>query len=165
MCLYSAESPHLTDWQIDRLTDKYNLLYWVIMFIFYSQSTVYQHFKNCKKSQKDVFPIFPCRIEKIFVPLHCENQNAHRLVADAGYFHSARMQSTLHSEIKKLQVEGQDEDVDDFPSTKVHRRCKKTKSPILLRSKPIVKPILQWALNGRTDYERQTFISLYCSYY
>ena len=97
--------------------------------------------------------------------LHCENQNAHRLVADAGYFHNARMQSTLHSEIKKLQVEGQDEDVDDFPSTKVHRRCKMTKSPILLRSKPVVKPFLQWALNGRTDYERQTFISLYCSYY
>ena len=96
--------------------------------------------------------------------MHCENQNAHRLVADAGYFHSARMQSTLHSEIKKLQVEGQDEDVDDFPSTKVHRRCKKTKSPILLRSKPIVKPILQWAPNGRTDYERQTFISLLLQY-
>ena len=63
------------------------------------------------------------------------------------------------------QVEGQDEDVDDFPSAKVHRRCKMTKSPILLRSKPVVKPFLQWALNGRTDYERQTFISLYCSYY
>lgn len=70
----------------------------------------------------------------------------------------------MHQEIKKLPIEGQDEDADDFPSAKVHRRCKKTKSPILLRSKPIVKPILQWALNGRTDYDRQTFISLLLHY-
>ena len=65
---------------------------------------------------------------------------------------------------QKLPIEGQDEDADDFPSAKVHRRCKKTKSPILVRSKPVVKPLLQWALNGRTDYDRQTFISLLLHY-
>ncbi len=125
---------------------------------------MYQHFKNCKKIAERRFSNFSLQDWKDICTFALWKSKRPPACSRRWLFSQCEDASTLHSEIKKLQVEGQDEDVDDFPSTKVHRRCKKTKSPILLRSKPIVKPILQWALNGRTDYERQTFISLLLQY-
>ena len=86
----------------------------------------------CKNYRKSLFFIFACRIGNIFVTLHSSNQRT------CASFYESRLtplfyQKTLkrarcnargHSEIEDTPIEGQDEDVEDFPSAKVQSRCK-----------------------------------------
>ena len=118
----------------------------------------------CKNYRKLLFFFFACRNGNIFVPLHSSNQRTcASLFINLGLRRSfikrrSNVRGATHVVSRKSTnnpIEGQDGYCsEDFPSAKVQSRCLQTKSPLLLRSKPIVKPMPNGRLMGENGSAR-----------
>ena len=105
----------------------------------------------CINYRKSLFFIFACRNGKIFVPLHSSNQRSCEVLRTFSLGNQ-----------RNNSIEGQDENCfEDFPSAKVQSRCLQTKSPLLLRSNPIMNPMPNGRLMGENDSARGKHLFLF----